>query len=124
MKKMKTKANSNYFTEVVVLLVIFHKCNIFTHFCSDNNHRSLLTVLFQNLTLDSHLIRSNEKILSEYENSLTELFQILVQALPSLSEWIYATPLFHLVTKQCKPSETLQSISWNFNKVSRRCVWV
>jgi len=116
----------SFFSRILILLMIYYKCKMLSTFCNDNANQSLLRSLLQYLAVDkSSYEEAHEKIFGFYNQSIEEILQILLGAAalnrPPLKEWIFAVPLVHLLTKQCRPFEELQSvISWDFDKRTQR----
>jgi len=102
------------FIEALILLVIYHKCSILEMFCSDYyKEKHLLKILLQNLAVDkSYSDINNQKFLCHFEASVGEIVTMLISR-SHVSEWIFAVPLLHLITKQCEPYATLKSIDWS-----------
>jgi len=108
-----------HFIEALIFLLIYYKCFILEMFCSDYYRKYLLKILLQNLAVDkSYSEMSNQSFLCHYEESIGEILKMLISK-SHVSEWIFAVPLLHLITKQCEPNTTLKSIDWNLGDITQ-----
>ena len=111
--RIKKQPGSSHFIEVLIVLLTYYKCSILEKFCSDYKNKSLLRFLLRKLAVDeSYSEMSNQTFLCHYEKSIGEILKMLVYK-SHVSEWIFAVPLLHLVTKQCEPYARLKGIDWN-----------
>lgn len=113
--------SSCFLVKILVLLMIFYKCEMLTSFSSSKTQWSTLCSLLRNLAIEDE---SSCQILSadfviHYAKSIGEILEILignaVKLNPPITEWIFAVPLLHFVTKYCKPYEQLEGISWDYD---------
>ena len=108
--------------KVLTLLIIYFKCILLDKFSSDGSNRDFIATLFRNLAID-HLSyqEAYDKLLFQYKKSVLQILDIMIVNATTkfeqpVMEWVFALPLIHLLTEQYKPSEVLQSLSWDFNK--------
>ena len=108
-----------FLVKILVLLMIFYKCDMLHRFSSNAANRTVLSSLFRNLAIKDNLscqvVSSNFMI--SYQKSISEVLDILignaVKLTPSLTEWIFSVPLFHFVNKNCVPNEQPEEITWD-----------
>ena len=120
-KTMLTHTSSCFLAKILVLLMIFYKCEMLTRFSSSKTHCYTISNLLQNLAIKDELscqIVSADFVI-HYAKSIGEILDTLIgnaiKFNPSITEWIFAVPLLHFVMKNCKPYEQLEGISWDYN---------
>lgn len=112
--------------KVLVLLVIFYKCELLNKFSCVKQNRFNIVKLLQNLAVKDQpsyqLISTN--FLSHYHKSVEDVLKILignaVKFSPPIIEWIFAVPLLHFVQKKCRPFEQLEGTSIDFDDSARQ----
>ena len=112
--------------KVLVLLIIFYKCELLNKFSSVKQNRFNIVKLLQNLAVKDQpsyqLISTN--FLSHYHKSVEDILKILignaVKFSPPIIEWIFAVPLLHFVHKKCRPFEQLEGTSIDFDDSARQ----
>ena len=113
--------NSCFLAKILVLLMIFYKCEMLTRFTSSRTYWYTTSSLLRNLAIQDE---SSCQILSadfviHYAKSIGIILDTLigsaVRSNPPITEWIFAVPLLHFVMKNCRPNEQLEGISWDYN---------
>ena len=113
--------SSCFLAKILVLLMIFYKCEMLTRFSSSKAYFHTQCSLLRNLAIQDE---SSCQVLSadfviHYAKSIGELVEMLIgnaiKSNPPITEWIFAVPLLHFVMKNCKPYEQLERISWDYN---------
>lgn len=113
-----TYPGSSYLVKVLVLLIISYECNMLSAFCVNKANHTTIGTLLQNLAIkDKQFISSN--LLIHYQKPIGEILNILIGKVtyfsPSMTEWIFAVPLLHFVTRKCVPFQQLQKMKWGHN---------
>lgn len=106
----------------IVLISICSDLNLFPLFCTHRN--DLFGFLLKNFSINQASYQeasSKLLLLNQREAYFKSVFigAITVASQHNIQEWIFAVPLIHLTTKQCKFFETLQEISWDHTDASR-----
>jgi len=108
----RIKPGASLFIEVLILLMIYYKCNLLKKFCSNNYNHYFLGVLSRHLVIDeSYSQQANQSFLTNYEKAIADILTIIIkECSPHILEWIFVVPLMHFITKQSRPYEILESI--------------
>ena len=107
---------------VLTLLMMYFKCMLLGKFSADGSNRNFIVTLFRSLTIDhSSYQEACNKLFIYYQKSVLDILHIMIgnaitKFKQPITEWIFAVPLIHLLSEQCKPFEALHSISWDFSK--------
>ena len=107
---------------VLTLLMIYYKCMLLEKFSAGGGNHDIIVTLFQSLTIDySSYQEACDKLLIHYKKSVLQILDIMIfnaitKFKQPIAEWIFAVPLIHFLSEQCKPFEVLHTISWDFNK--------
>ena len=112
--------------KVLVLLIIFFKCELLNKFSSNKLNRYNISHLLQNLAVKDQssyqLIVAN--FLNHYLKSIEEILDKLignaVKFNPPIIEWIFAVPLLHFVLNKCTPFEQLEGTSWEYDDLKKQ----
>ena len=116
---MDTYPKSCFLVNDLVLLMIFYKCEMLSKFSSDTANHYTIRSLLQNLAIknESSCQIVSSAFLTHYEESFGVILDILIDNAvkfnPPITEWIFAVPLLHFVTKRCVPHQQLKGISLN-----------
>ena len=108
-----------FLVKILVLLMIFYKCDMLHRFSSNATNRAVLSSLFRNLAIKDDLscqVVSSNFVIS-YQKSISEVLDMLignaVNLTPPITEWIFSVPLLHFVMKNCAPNEQAEEITWD-----------
>ena len=107
---------------VLTLLMMYFKCMLLDKFSANGSNRDFIVTLFRSLTIEySSYQEACDKLFIHYKKSVLDILDIMIgNAITTfeqpITEWIFAVPLIHLLSEQCKPFEVLHSISWDFSK--------
>ena len=113
--------HSCFVAKILLLLMIFYKCEMITRFSSSQKNWYTTSSLLRNLAImdESSCQIFDADFVIRYTKSIGEILEIMignaVKLNPPITEWIFAVPLLHFVTKNCKPYEQLEGISWDYN---------
>ena len=122
-KTMIAYPTSSYLVKVLVLLMIFYKCEMLDGFSTNKSNRATISYLLRYLAIkDDQVVKANFFI--HYHVSFEKILNMLIPnaALkfnPPIIEWIFAVPLLHLTVKKCKPFDQLEGLSWELNESIR-----
>ena len=126
---VKTMASHPRFSglvKVLVLLMLFYKCEMLDKFSSSKLNHYNLRNLLQNLAVrdESTYQLISTKFLDHYHKSVKEMLDKLignaVKFKPPIAEWIFAVPLLHFVLKKCKPFEQLEGTSMDYDDLTKQ----
>ena len=119
---------SCFLPKVLVLLVIFYKCDMLAGFSSNKSNRSIISYLLRNLAIkdQSSYQIIDAKFFIHYQKSFKEILATIIERAakfnPPIAEWIFAVPLFHFMMRKCIPYEQLGGLSEDFDDCLTRQV--
>jgi len=121
MNKTTNWPDHSVLIKVLTLLMIYHKCELLSDFCSDQSNSAMIQKLLRNLVVDKLSYEAvYDKMLTTYPKPIEKILHLLLKTAnnyyPPMIEWTFAVPLLHFLTKQCNPHEELQTINWNSDK--------
>lgn len=113
---IKNQPKKSYLDNILCLLVIYVKMDMLHDFCRKSEHTNLISILLRNLAIDSSSVLETK--VKSFHTSYGQLFlQSLLNFIndiinfhPSLTEWIFAIPIIHLLMGK---HNRLNNIEWN-----------
>ena len=123
---IKNHPNKPYLKNILCLLMIYFKLNMLHDFCHKPEHTTLISILLQNLAVNPSMLETEVK---NFWNGYGELFQEsllgfvndIISHHSSLTAWIFAIPIVHLLMKQ---RSSLNSVEWHEDPSKFRYVFV
>lgn len=113
---IKNQPKKSYLDNILCLLVIYFKTDMLHDFCRKSEHANLISILLRNLSVDSSSVLKT-KVNNFHTNygqlflqSLLNFINNIINSHPSLTEWIFAIPIIHLLMGN---HNRLNSIEWN-----------
>ena len=113
---IKNQHTKSYLENILCLLVIYFKTDMLRDFCRKSEHANLISILLRNLAIDSSSVLET-KVNSFHINygqlflqSLLNFINDIINFHPSLTEWIFAIPIIHLLMGK---HNRLNSVEWN-----------
>ena len=123
MTTIKTNPGFTFVMKILVLLIIFFKCEMLNRF-SQANH-SAISYLLKNLAVkdESSLQIISTGFFVHYQKSIQRVLEALisnsVKFKQPVIEWMFAIPLLHFVVKKCKPYEQLEGMTWDHDDLTK-----
>ena len=113
---IKNQPTKSYLQNILCLLVIYFKMNMLHNFCRNSEHATSIGILLKNLAINSSSML--ETVVNSFRRNHGQLFlQSILKFIndiitfhPSLTEWIFAIPIIHLLMGKCN---SLNSVEWN-----------
>ena len=115
-ENIKKQPNKSFLRNILCLLIIYFKLNMLHDFCHRAEHSVLISTLLRNLAVDaSSVLEADVKCFwngfgQQFQSSLLDFINGTINFHATVSEWIFAIPLVHLLMRQHK---SLNSIEWN-----------
>ena len=126
LKTMTGNPRAYFLAKLLALLLIFYKCKLLASFCTHKFHRLTICGILKNLAVkdDSTFKILGSEFFVNYQKSVGDVLTMLitnaVKCSPPITEWIFAVPMLHFMTKKCKPFEQLVGLSWNYADSTRQ----
>ena len=113
---IKNQPTKSYLQNILCLLVIYFKTNMLRDFCRKSEHAIPIGILLRNLAIKSSSVLKT--VVNNFQKNYGQLFlqsvlkfiNDIVTFHPSLTEWIFAIPIIHLLMGKCN---SLNSVEWN-----------
>ena len=125
-KTMATHPRFCGLVKVLVLLMIFYKCEMLNKFSSTKSNCYNISNLLKNLAVrdESSYQLINTNLLDHYHKSIMDILEKLIynaaKSNPPIIEWIFAVPLLHFMLKKCKPFEQLDGTSVDYDHLTKQ----
>ena len=115
---IKSQPSKSYLRNILCLLVIYCKINMLQDFCQKAENATIISILLRNLAVDSSSVLETE--VKNFQINCGQLFlrsilnfiNVIINSHPSLTEWIFAIPMIHLLMGQ---HNNLNTVGWNEN---------
>ena len=113
---IRNQPRKSYLDNILCLLVIYFKTDMLRDFCRKSEHANLISILLKNLAIDSSSVLET-KVNSFHTNhgqlflqSFLSFINGIINFHPSLTEWIFAIPIIHLLMGK---HNRLSIVEWN-----------
>ena len=114
-RNIKAHPTKPYLKNILCLLMIYFKLNMLHDFCHKHEHTTLIGILLQNLAVNPSMLETEVKIFWNgygelFQNSLLGFVNEIIYYHQSLTEWIFAIPIIHLLIKK---RNSLNNVEWH-----------
>ena len=115
---IKSQSSKSYLQNILCLLVIYFKIKKLYDFFQKAENATIIGILLRNLAVDSSSVLETK--VKNFQINCGQLFlqsflnfiNVVINSHPSLTEWIFAVPIIHLLMGQHKIFNT---VGWNEN---------
>ena len=113
---IKSQSAKCYLQNILCLLVIYFKAKMLHNFCQKVEQATVIRTLLRNLAVHSPFLL--ETVVKSFQlnngqlllQSLLTCVNVVINSHPSLTEWIFAIPMIHLLMGK---HNSLNSVEWN-----------
>lgn len=115
---IRNQPAKSFLKNILCIVMIYFKIDMLKDFCHNSKYTAIIGSFLRNLAVDASSVFKSEtqKFWNYYGHqflqALVNFINNIINFHPSLTEWIFAIPMVHILMGQhC----TLNSIGWNEN---------
>ena len=113
---IKSQPTKSFLQNILCLIVIYFKTDMLSSFCRKADNATVIGVLLQNFVVNASSVLETEvknfniNFGQLFLKSLLNFINFVIDSHSSLTEWIFAVPMIHVLMGQ---HNTLINVEWN-----------